>query len=503
MKRMLVVCYLVLGIGFHILAQVNEPEIITTSDGDASNYTSQERGTSYTVESVPNTKKATNSYVSDPDNFLQPSTASEINTLLTALEFRTSDQVALVVLNSIGEAVPKTFATQLFNTWGIGIKGKDNGLLILMIMDQRRVEFETGYGMESMLPDAICKRIQMAYMVPAFKEGNYDKGILEGVKSTCDILENPENSKIAKELNTAMAKEEKITRSSVTTVSGGIYFLVVLIVYFVKRNKKTFKDNFQDKNGDYLAAISQKIWLLLYVFIPLVYVFSMSNFYSGDNFILIFILGNYVMVLLLFVEKRYRLNAALAKKRVEGDYYGNYLQFKKSHERWWVAALFFPLIFIGYVIYVEGEKRKLRNHPRNCKSCKDALVKLTETEDDQYLKGTQLLEENLKSIDYDVWLCRDCGEKEVNSYVNSFSKYSECIQCGVKAYYLFSDRTLVSATYSSSGTGCKTYKCKSCMHEKETRYTIPMKERSSSSSSSGGGSFGGGSSGGGGSGSSW
>src|ERR1700747_3715883 len=67
----------------------------------------------YTVESVPNPKVATNSYVSDPDHFLQQETISEINTLLSTLEQKTTDQVAVVVLNSIGEEDHEDFANKL------------------------------------------------------------------------------------------------------------------------------------------------------------------------------------------------------------------------------------------------------------------------------------------------------------------------------------------------------------------------------------------------------
>ncbi len=117
---------------------------------------------------------------------------------------------------------------------------------------------------------------------------------------------------------------------------------------------------------------------------------------------------------------------------------------------------------------------------------------------------TQILEEDLNAIDYDVWICTHCEEKELYSFANRFSRYTSCKGCGVKAAFLFSNKTLVSASYSSSGTGCKTYNCKNCTHVEKVTYTIPMKVRSSSSSGGGGGSsFGGGSSGGGGSGSSW
>jgi uncharacterized protein len=108
----------------------------------------------YTVETVPDPKSSPSyHYVSNPDGVIEESTVAQIDSLLANLEKTTTSQVAVVVLNSIGETVPKTFATKLFNYWGIGDREKDNGLLILMVMDQRSIEFETGKGMEGVLPD--------------------------------------------------------------------------------------------------------------------------------------------------------------------------------------------------------------------------------------------------------------------------------------------------------------------------------------------------------------
>lgn len=103
--------------------------------------------------------------------------------MLVALEDSTTAQVAVVFVNSIGEQIPEDFATALFKKWGIGYDKKDNGLLMLFVKDKRRMEFETGFGLEGILPDAICKRIQTEKMVPYAKIGSYDKAVIEGVKA--------------------------------------------------------------------------------------------------------------------------------------------------------------------------------------------------------------------------------------------------------------------------------------------------------------------------------
>jgi uncharacterized protein len=148
----------------------------------------------FTPESVPNMKIQQNSNISDPANLLDEETYSLINSKLTFLEDSTGTQVALVMLPSIGEAIPRDFAHKLFNLWGIGKKGMDNGLLILFVLDQKRVEFETGNGLESILPDAICKKIITKDLIPSFKNEAYGEGMLNGINAVTAIIQDPNNA---------------------------------------------------------------------------------------------------------------------------------------------------------------------------------------------------------------------------------------------------------------------------------------------------------------------
>jgi uncharacterized protein len=464
----------------------------------------------YTIETVPNPKDNGGGYVSDPDHVLKAETVSSINSIFTTLEKNTSDQVALVVVNSIGEEVPKDFVYKLFNKWGIGIKGKNNGLLILMVMDQHRVEFETGYGMEALLPDATCKSIQMTYMVPRFKEGDYDQGLLDGITATADILKNAENSTYFIEMNAVDNSDNEETKNIVSIVFFSVFGLITLISLLVKKPWKTLTNNNKASSGKQkqknALVISNKRWWSLYVIIPGAILLLMYAFYGGENYFIVLIAALYLYFIFILLEKRIRSNNRYKKTIVENDFYGNYTNYVKAHEYWWWAAIFFPIPFLFYFVYYSNHKKALRNHPRNCKGCLTALVKLDEKADDDHLTKPQLLEEELKSVDYDVWYCGSCTAKEVLSYKNIFSKYGECKSCGTRADYLHKNVTLVSATYDSTGTGKKTYLCKYCGNSRTETYTIARLERSSSSSSGSGGSsssFGGGSSGGGGSGSSW
>lgn len=150
----------------------------------------QAEGKAYTINDVPNVRHTNKSYyVSDPEHILSQETVNSINSMLYQLETKTGIQTAVVVLPSIGDEDPFDFAYSLGRRWGVGKKSKDTGLVLLLVIDQRKIQFATGYGLEGDLTDAICKRIQMKAMVPAFRKNDWDTGMREGVKAICGKLD--------------------------------------------------------------------------------------------------------------------------------------------------------------------------------------------------------------------------------------------------------------------------------------------------------------------------
>ncbi|MEZ5041242.1 MAG: TPM domain-containing protein [Saprospiraceae bacterium] len=145
----------------------------------------------YTVDNVPDPKQSGGGYVSDPTNIISFEERQQLNQLISNLEGNSTAQMAVVVLPSIGQQVPKDFATSLFNKWGIGQKENDNGLLLLVVMDQRRSEIETGYGLEGVLPDIICYRVLLDELVPQFQKGAYGNGLIRTVVRIKQLLEDP------------------------------------------------------------------------------------------------------------------------------------------------------------------------------------------------------------------------------------------------------------------------------------------------------------------------
>ena len=197
-----------------------------------------------------------------------------------------------------------------------------------------------------------------------------------------------------------------------------------------------------------------------------------------------------------------RITAQIKK---ENDLYRafQYISQRLKIVYWYVVC--FPVPFAFILGFLWAYRKKLRNAPRSCRSCGKLLQKLSESEDDAHLSEGKKFEEQILSVDYDVWCCSSCGSKQILRYSGKKTHYDECPKCEVTAYYVSSVVTLVAATTSREGMKEETKTCKYCGLTNSRRYSTPKLESSSGSGGggSGGGSFGGGSSGGGGSSSSW
>lgn len=185
----------------------------------------------YSIESVPNVyAQDRRLHVSDPNGLLMQGTQAEINRMLTLLEDSTGIQSMVVMLPSIGQEDIFNFAHSLFRHWGIGNKESNNGMLIVYVADQRKIRFTTGYGLEGILPDAMCKRIQSRYMIPHFREGNTDLGMLEGTKAVVSVLDGS-----MKADNT----EEEASLWEILLTLGAIMFIIVVPIWLIHRQEHT------------------------------------------------------------------------------------------------------------------------------------------------------------------------------------------------------------------------------------------------------------------------
>jgi len=424
--------------------------------------------TEYTVQTIPNpiTNNA-NNFVSNPDGILKTETVQQINDMLNSLKAETSAEVAVVAINSIGQADYNAFATELFSTWGIGKAKQDNGLLVLFILDQRKVKFETGYGLEGVLPDAICKRIQMLSMIPEFKKGNYDAGMLAGVERlTSTIRKEPVVSEVV----------TPIPWNQIMPIAIAVYLLLILftLVWVANSIQKVRKNTKLISNiARYKVIKSEKSGIISLIGLMLP------------------VLG---FVVILFFSKTVFL----------------------------VLLIPVPFTTIPANIYGRLMMRKIRRQPIPCNVCDGQMHILSEKQEDAHLKLAQQFEEQLHAVDYDVFVCNKCANEAIFT-LDKPSAYSECPKCSTKAFILKEKRTIVAPTYISAGTERTTYHCKFCGYEENHNDNTPRLQRNTGALVGGavagslfsgrggfgdgggfsGGSFGGGMSGGGGASSGW
>ncbi len=143
-------------------------------------------------------------------------------------------------------------------------------------------------------------------------------------------------------------------------------------------------------------------------------------------------------------------------------------------------------------------KKRRRNAPRKSKKTGLPMKKLSEKEEDVHLDQGQQVEEEIGSVDYDVWVSDKPDDTMVLAYHSALSKYSECPNCGYRTYYHANSRVLRSATYSHDGEGERNYACRHCDYTKTKRYRVPRLRRQRTVIVGGGGFSGGGGSWGGG-----
>ncbi|MGI4867169.1 MAG: TPM domain-containing protein [Janthinobacterium lividum] len=118
--------------------------------------------------------------VNDLAHVMQPQEVDALEQKLVTYNDSTSSQIAVVTVPSLGGNEIADYAQKLYESWGIGRKGKDNGILVLVSIQEHQARIQTGYGLEGAVPDALAKRIISNTLVPAFKQNQYYAGLDRG-----------------------------------------------------------------------------------------------------------------------------------------------------------------------------------------------------------------------------------------------------------------------------------------------------------------------------------
>lgn len=127
-------------------------------------------------------------YVNDFAEIISATEKTSLEQILVDFEKNSGNEVVVVTVPSLQEMTIEDFTVRLFEKWGIGKKGKDNGLLFLVAPTERKVRFEAGYGLEPYITDSTAGRIIRSFAEPNFKEGNFDLGIHQSMIAALGVI---------------------------------------------------------------------------------------------------------------------------------------------------------------------------------------------------------------------------------------------------------------------------------------------------------------------------
>lgn len=235
----------------------------------------------HTVSSIPNVHLADSAaYVSDPDGILTPDERSAVNELMRSVRRTTSAEPAVVIVDDIEGGDIGTFATELFEEWGLGKADKDNGLLILVAKNLRRATIRTGYGLEGVMPDIVCAGILRNRMFPQFKEGRFGAGLVSASKAVQAILTDPDNaaeiasSRPDADFAGSQGDDDLDFFSIYLIVAFGLTvgLVVVLILTLISSRGKTRHDRYEELvklKPAYLALTFLGLFIPLFASVPL------------------------------------------------------------------------------------------------------------------------------------------------------------------------------------------------------------------------------------------
>ncbi len=476
----------------------------------------------WTPQTVPNPRARDSGYVSDPHAYLSDPERNSLNERMRRLENTTGTEYAIVIVDQLPSSWEvQDFGVTLFEHWGLGKKGRDNGLLLLVVVDSHDWRFFTGYGLEERLTDALLRRLGENFIVPNFRNERYAAGLTEVTDKIMAILQTSEPQKIADYYT------EYETWWPVWTAGMWIVWALALIVGIRFASKRppaadkplaTYAVRIDDpQHATAIPGQGRRIgawgedrigrFFTLHILSAAVPVFATLQGKDTGGPLFSSILGFYIwLTMLLFIVhiKRDRKVSRTAADKLE-----LYVNLSQANRALVVKAFFFPLPFAFCYLLYRRRIAKLKKGSFTCPVCQSSAEAIPTRTLSEYLDEKQQFERKIHSIDHRIYRCPQHHILKIPFPAGSGSAHTACSACGALAVRKTAERTVSRPSYSHSGTGQKEFTCRFCGSKSYSTYVIPVLQHSSSDggssggSSSGGGSWGGGHTGGGGAGGKW
>jgi len=173
-------------------------------------------------------------FVNDFAGVVDAASAQRIAALCTELQQKTGAEMALVTLKSLDGGDAQDTANRLFEAWGIGQKGKNNGILLLDAIEERRVWIEVGYGLEGILPDGKVGAIRDQYLTPLLREGRRGEGYLTALSALAQVIADDAGVKLD---GTVVSASRRSSRRSAPPFIWIFFLLFILMAIFRRRRR--------------------------------------------------------------------------------------------------------------------------------------------------------------------------------------------------------------------------------------------------------------------------
>lgn len=181
-------------------------------------------------------------FINDYVGAINTETSTQLTNILTQFREKTGNEIAIAVVKSLEGEPIENYAVAMYKAWGMGKKGQDNGLLLLVAPNDREMRIEVGYGLEPYINDALAGRIIRETMIPHFREGDFSLGILNGAVEIVTAISkrsgvefdpiaagNISSEKIY-HLNSYESAKKETTFSKIFK----IIFIILAILFFIK-----------------------------------------------------------------------------------------------------------------------------------------------------------------------------------------------------------------------------------------------------------------------------
>lgn len=175
-------------------------------------------------------------YVNDYVGIISDDYVKNIVSIGKELEEKTGAQLTTVIVDTIGDTTIEEYAVELFRKWGIGQKGKDNGVLLLVAIKDRVMRIEVGYGLEGAIPDGKAGRIRDEYIIPYFKQEDYSKGVYYGYLALAKEIAKEYNVELTMDIDSELPQQDE-TETIQKYLPIIVFVIIVILITLSKRTR--------------------------------------------------------------------------------------------------------------------------------------------------------------------------------------------------------------------------------------------------------------------------